>query len=322
MIKKILSIMVGFVFISPCFSLDSSYLCEKIAKSINDNINGLEYKKIAFWRIINNSSLTYDEYDFSQLININLLTTKFEVTDRFKLNQILKEMEIGKEISPEQMKELNERAGIDLFLYGTFYNNTIADKDNVSLILKAIDLKKTKVVWAIELPITKQYYVTSLDLAIDQLIKSFSTSTSRISQKNIKRISFWEIRGIESDKEKQIIDKLIVKLPKDQFEIVDRDAILRLIQELSAQRTPGIESTPQQAEEIAKKYDIDGFIYGSAQLNLATRSELTLQMMSLRKDESWLSLVWGYKAIGELRQIELIINSAISFVLTVAILLI
>jgi len=292
------SILLALPIFSYSYDLDD--FAKKIATNIGERVNEKEYKTIALWEIKNSSDVIYDSDELRDMLNINLIKLhRYDIIDRSRLNQLLQEIKFsGTElVDPTTMKKLGEMYGIDLFLYGTFYNNTIAGKPNSTLILKAIDVEKAQIAWAIEVPLENEYLTTSLDDAVDKAIESFNNEKDYLTSKKIKRISFWDIGDVRKDEEKQIIDKLSVKLVESNWQVVDRENLNKLLEEIKFSSSGLV--AKDKAKEFGKIYGIDGFIFGSGKLDLANKSDLRLQLI----DTETGVLQWGEKVTGEAKEV-------------------
>ncbi len=291
-------LFVLLVCFSPALAVDFDAIVEKIAKDLGDRLDTREYSTIAIWDIGNSGSVTYNEEDFLSRLKIALVRQRnFDVVDRTRLQQLLEEIEFTGSglVDPDTMKRLGEMYGIDLFLYGTFYDNELAGEKNSTLIMKAIDVERSYIAWAYEIPVYGEYLNTSLDNVISAVVKDLDNEKSYLASKGIRKISFWDLGNVPRQKELQVIDKLIVKLVRHGWQVVDRENLAKLLEEIRFTQDSGLISSAT-AQELGKMYGIDGFIYGRGTINFGGESELLLEMIDTEKG----ILPWAYNAVGTL----------------------
>jgi curli biogenesis system outer membrane secretion channel CsgG len=286
MYKAAAIILMTMIIMVVASSVDLNDLTKEISASIVKNVNPDVQNSIALWKIENQSSLSYNDNELRDLININLIKThQFDVVDRSRLDQLLEEIEFTGSglVDPDTMKRLGEMYGIDLFLYGTFYDNEIAGSKNTTLILKAIDVERSQIAWAIELPVGGNYLRTSLDETVDKVVSSLAGEQGYLSGKGIQRISFWDIRDFDNKPlpkqiQKQVIDKLTVKLFEAYWDVVDRENLNKLLEELQFSESGLI--SQEQRERIGLMYGIDGFIYGAGSVDFDGQTALNLLLIN------------------------------------------
>ena len=139
-------ILLMFAFPNTIFAqqtrVDTEALADRIANSVNELVGN--YRTIAISRIKQRSRKR--AIDLEQLIdytNVKIVRgERFQVTDRSKLQLILKEQKIqlSEFVSPNDYRELGKLLGVELFVYGTVYDE--------ALILKAIDVQNSSIAWA------------------------------------------------------------------------------------------------------------------------------------------------------------------------------
>jgi len=286
MYKAAAIILMTMIIMVVASSIDLNDLTKEISASIVKNVNPDVQNSIALWKIENQSSFSYNDNELRDLININLIKThQFDVVDRSRLDQLLEEIEFTGSglVDPETMKRLGEMYGIDLFLYGTFYDNEIAGSKNTTLILKAIDVERSQIAWAIELPVGGSYLRTSLDETVDKVVSSLAGEQGYLSGKGIQRISFWDIRDfndkpLPKQMQKQVIDKLTVRLFEAYWDVVDRENLNKLLEELQFSESGLI--SQEQRERIGLMYGIDGFIYGTGSVDFDGQTALNLLLIN------------------------------------------
>ena len=234
-------------------TLDWIDISEKVAASLS-LIDNPAYETIAFSRIKGKPQKTVERLiDYA---NVNLVKQRrFSVTDRTRLEQILKEQRynLSELVSPDSYKQIGKLLGVDLFVYGSFYEN--------ELILKAIDVATSRLVWSdIFSPETAQrgngpLYERLAGLFVNS-VREQSDTVKAFSQ----LISFWSLET--SLDEERLIDHLTYALLQDgNFKVVDR-ANLQIILE---EQKLNLESffDPATAKRMGKLYGVDNFIYGS-----------------------------------------------------------
>lgn len=257
--KSVTSLFVVFMLFSGVFlpkrvyAFDTLQLAKLIAVSISE-LPGRKYGTVAFSRIQGNADpgLVNELIDFTE--NEIVQRRRFRVIDRSKLQLILREQRFNLSgmVSSDTYKELGKLLGVDLFIYGRFYNDTI--------VLKAIDVESSALVWA------DIFQLKDLD-ADTKLIRSLAVKTNsfikadleRLKASRINQISFWSIKS-DFNPEK-LIDYLSVALTKDgSFEIVDRENLKLILEEQKLNMEDFIDE--QKAKRMGELYGVDAFIYG------------------------------------------------------------
>ncbi len=236
------------------FAFDSLQLAKQIAISLSE-LPGRKYGTVAFSRIQGNldKSIVTELIDFTE--NELVQKRRFRVIDRSKLQLILREQRFNLSgmVSSDTYKELGKLLGVDLFVYGRFYQDTI--------VLKAIDVESSAIVWA-------DIFQTS-DLSRDTiLIKNLAVKTNslvkqdndRLKASRINQISFWSVKS--SFDVNKLIDFLSVAITKDgQFQVVDRENLQLILEEQKLNMEDFIDE--QKAKRMGELYGVDAFIYGN-----------------------------------------------------------
>jgi hypothetical protein len=116
-------------------------------------------------------------------------------------------------IDKETTKKLGQMYGIDLFLYGTFYNNPSDGNPNPVLIVKMVDLEKGILLWSAEIPVNEKAIKTEIDAVAEKFTSSIAQERNASPD---QKVSFWRILDKSSLNidENLVIDKLIVNLMK------------------------------------------------------------------------------------------------------------
>jgi formylglycine-generating enzyme required for sulfatase activity len=179
---------------------------------------------------------------------------RFRVIDRSKLQLILREQRFNLSgmVSSDTYKELGKLLGVDHFVYGRFYNDTI--------VLKAIDVESSALVWAdifqLKSLTPETELIRHLALKTNSYIKE---DLERLKAGRINQISFWSIKtNLDSDK---LIDYLSAALTKDgSFQIVDRENLKLILEEQKLNMEDFIDE--QKAKRMGELYGVDAFVYG------------------------------------------------------------
>ncbi|MBF0288082.1 MAG: SUMF1/EgtB/PvdO family nonheme iron enzyme [SAR324 cluster bacterium] len=251
---------VSFLWISPTagIAVDTDSLSGRIAKSIQQ-LPGPHYKTLAISRIKKRKgSLSLDTNELIDYANVKIVRgRRFRVIDRTKLKKILKEQQIqlSESVTPNEYKELGKIAGVQLFIYGTLFND--------ALVLKAIDVQTSAIAWADVFTLQ----ANSINhLLLYELGKNFSQSIQndalKIKKDQVTKISFWNIdvpRRFSSD---QAMDYLTGSISKSQlFTIIDRENLQMIVNEQKLNQAVFIDES--QARRLGELYGVDAFLYGS-----------------------------------------------------------
>jgi tetratricopeptide (TPR) repeat protein len=240
-------------------------VAEKFTSSIAQERNASPDQKVSFWRILDKSSLNIDENLVIDKLIVNLMKANlFKIIDRSQLERLMAEVRNSKEgiIDKETTKELGQMCGIDLFLYGSFYDNTFGLEKNPSFILKMADLEKGTLVWAKEVPIRKDYIKTGIDEGIEKVTASLGKQGDNI--KTVKTAAFLRFTDETGERGEDIfIDKLTSKMVSNfSFSLIDRSSLNLLIEE-SKKAKEGILDEKSVAE-LGRRYGVDCFIVGKS----------------------------------------------------------
>ncbi|MDX2469018.1 MAG: SUMF1/EgtB/PvdO family nonheme iron enzyme [SAR324 cluster bacterium] len=237
----------------PVFAMDVESLSKRISESVASVANR-KYATVAFSRI----SGPLDKATTNELIdytNVTLVKSrKFRVIDRSKLNLILAEQSFNLSgmVSQNTYKELGKLLGVDLFIYGRYYNDT--------LVMKGIDVESSAIVWA------DIFQLTSLTVETKQMSElagkmtaSLKNDLKRLKNNKINQISFWNIKS--NFKQEKLIDFLSTALTKDgHFQVVDRENLALILEEQKLSMAEFIDEN--KVKKMGELYGVDAFIYG------------------------------------------------------------
>lgn len=281
----LLLIIAGWCFSIEAKSINNEILAGQIAQSLKQ-MPGPHYRTIAISRIKKRSNISININELIDYTEVKIVRSRrFRVTDRRsdKLQKILGEqrIQLSEFVSADQYKQLGNILGVQLFIYGTVYRD--------SLVLKAIDVETSVIAWADVFPLTGQTSEHELlyNLAI-KLIQSLKKDLSQLRKEKIRKISFWNIDTINVIfSAEQIIDYLTVAICKDQnFSIIDRENLKLIFQEQKLNQENFIDQS--EARKMGELYGVDSFLYGS--VKKSEESYLSsLKMMSAYNGE----IIWG-----------------------------
>ena len=177
--------------------IDNEILATRISNSIHRNIDQ-RYSTLAISRIrVFDKQVPLNVDELIDYTNVKIVRGKrFRVTDRSKLQLLLKEqrIQLSEFVSPNEYKELGMLLGVQLFIYANAYKD--------SLVFKAIDVQNSSIVWAETFTLFENH--NNYDLLNDfsgKLIESISNDSETFKNEKIKKVSFWKI-----DTPKRFID--------------------------------------------------------------------------------------------------------------------
>jgi len=241
---------------SPVFavSLDTEKLSQQIAASIAQIANP-KYATVAFSRVQGGLDVE-TKNELIDFTNVAIVRSRsFRVVDRSKLNLILDEQKFNLSgmVSRDTYKELGKLLGVDLFIYGRFYNDI--------LVMKAIDTERSALVWA---EIFQVGELEKQSQAINQLAMKMTSSLGkdlkRLKAGRIRQISFWNIASpFDSQKTVDFLSASVAK--EGNFQVVDRENLSLILEEQKLSMSDFIDE--QKAKKMGELYGIDAFIYGT-----------------------------------------------------------
>ncbi len=234
-------------------ALEFENLSQRIASSLSQVANR-KYGTIAFSRIAGplNQEKINELIDYT---NVALVKSRaFRVIDRSKMNLILQEQKFNLSgmVSQDTYKELGKLLGVDLFVYGRYYHDT--------LVMKAIDVESSAIVWADIFQLTALKAET---LAVSSLAEAVTLSLrkdlSRLRQNKVNQIAFWNIQSPFDSS--LLADFLSTALTKDSgLQVVDRENLALIIEEQKLSMSDFIDES--KAKRMGELYGVDAFIYG------------------------------------------------------------
>ena len=272
-------ILLMFAFPNTIFaqqtSVDTEALADRIANSVNELVGN--YRTIAISRIKQRSRKR--AIDLEQLIdytNVKIVRgERFQVTDRSKLQLILKEQKIqlSEFVSPNDYRELGKLLGVELFVYGTVYDE--------ALILKAIDVQNSSIAWAGVYPISEMTARHQMLTNLSQsLLSSLQQSARRIQGEEIQRVSFWDLETPLPLSSEEIIDYLTVAIANDKsLKLVDRENLQLIYNEQKLNQEIYIDEN--QARRLGELYGVDAFLYGNISRRVDGEFVASMKMMNV-----------------------------------------
>jgi formylglycine-generating enzyme required for sulfatase activity/curli biogenesis system outer membrane secretion channel CsgG len=253
-IQLTIGLLLNLLIFGDAFAFDTLDLAQKIANSLNQIPGNVAYSTIAFSRIqgtINKE--TVDELiDYTE--NEIVQKRRFRLIDRSKLQLILDEQKFNLTgmVSQDTYKQLGKLLGVDLFVYGRYYRDTI--------VFKAIDVESSAIVWSEIFQLTElsKQSVTINDLG-EKMSNSIRQNIDRLKGSKINQLSFWSIKS--DFNEDRIIDYLSVAITQDgNFQVVDRENLQLILVEQKLSMEEFIDES--KAKRMGELYGIDAFIYG------------------------------------------------------------
>ncbi|MBF0277803.1 MAG: SUMF1/EgtB/PvdO family nonheme iron enzyme [SAR324 cluster bacterium] len=266
---------------------NTELLSGRIAQSFSQEL-GLQYqgKTIAISRIKKrNPPPLIDINELIDYSNVELVgTEKFRVTDRSKLELILKEqrIQLSESVTPNEYKELGKILGIHLFIYGTLYRDV--------LILKAIDVQTSSVVWANIFTI-EENSINHLLLHDFQtkLSEALAPKVEKLKENNISKISFWKLEvPPKRFSMEETMDYLTVSISKGHlFTMIDRENLKTIAEEQQLNQSVFIDES--EARQLGQLHGVDAFLYGKVVSNDNDNYTASMKMMSIFSGE----IIWA-----------------------------
>ena len=232
---------------------------EALAGRIADSLNALkseQFKTVALSRIKPGGG-DYPVNDLIDFINVKMVRgRRFKVVDRNRLNAIISEQQVQLSdfVSSEKYQELGKVLGIDLFIYGTFYDD--------SLIMKAIDVQTSALAWADVFVLSQApeqaTFLWNMGLG---MAKSLGKDLARLEDAKIRQVSFWNFDTGGIVPEAAVMDYLSVVLTKQgRLKVVDRENIRLIAKEQQLNQEVFIDEN--SAKRLGELHGVDAFIYG------------------------------------------------------------
>lgn len=256
--------------------IDTEILAGRIARSIHQ-MPGIHYKNLAISRIKEGAgNLNMNVNDLIDYINVKIVRARrFKVTDRSKLQLILKEQRIqmSEFVTPNEYKALGEILGVQLFVYGSVYRD--------ALVLKAIDVQSSVVAWSSSFALSENNdnYLLLQELG-KELVLSLEKDLEAIKQEKVRLISFWNLETPSAFSSEEVIDYLTTALSKNQrLSVIDRENLRQIYQEQKLNQAAFIDQN--QARRLGELYGVDAFVYGKISERLDGSYVASLKMMSI-----------------------------------------
>lgn len=242
-----------FLLTSDLYAFDSIKLAQEVAGSLSQ-ISSQKYSTVAFSRIQGplNPETVKELIDYTE--NEIVQGGKFRLIDRSKLQLILREQKFNLTgmVSQDTYKTLGKLLGVDLFIYGRYYGDTI--------VFKAIDVESSAIAWAEIFNLTElSNNSQTLNNLTEKVNDSLRESMDRLQGTKIKQISFWSIKtDFDADR---VIDYLSVAITKDgNLQVVDRENLQLILEEQKLNMEDFIDE--KKAKRMGELYGVDAFIYG------------------------------------------------------------
>ena len=236
--------------------MDLEVLAGRVADSLS-KIRDPRYKTVAFYRIKDAGN----RIDIPQLIdftNVKIVRgRRLNVIDRSRLSLILREqrIQLGDFVSAKKYEELGRLLGVDLFVYGTLYQD--------ALVLKAIDVQNSAIAWADIFPLSENAPEAALLLKLGGgVVNSLRKDLDRLRKAKIRQISFWDLNTGDLFPSAAVIDFLSVVITQDgNFQVVDRENLEVITREQQLNQAVFIDEG--SAKRLGELYGVDAFLYGS-----------------------------------------------------------
>ena len=247
-------LLFNLLFFCEAYAIDTLALAQKIANSLNQIAHNRKYSTLAFSRIQGtlNKETVKELIDFTE--NEIVQNRRFRLIDRSKLQLILDEQKFNLTgmVTQDTYKQLGKLLGVDLFVYGRYYKDTI--------VFKAIDVESSAIVWAEVFQLTdlSKESLTINDLS-EKMTNAIRKSLERLKSSKINQLSFWSVKSdFDSNR---IIDYLSVAITQDgNFQVVDRENLKLILEEQKLSMEEFIDEN--EAKRMGELYGIDAFIYG------------------------------------------------------------
>ena len=255
--------------------IDTEELAERIANSLKTNLTSSRFKTVAISRILPGKT-SFDVRELIDFTNIKIVRgRRLQVVDRSKLELILAEQKIQLSdfVSADKYQLLGKLMGVDLFIYGTFYDD--------ALVLKGIDVQNSAIVWADIFPLTDSSPGTQLMQSLGRgLVESMDKDLSEIKKARIRLISFWNLKTSNDLSPRMLMDYLSVAITKARrFKVIDRENIKLITKEQMLNQSVFIDQ--KSAKRLGELYGVDAFIYGGIKRKADGSYLASLKMMNI-----------------------------------------
>lgn len=251
--RYLVLLLGSFLLMTDLYAFDTIRLAQQVAASLHQ-VPSEKYSTIAFSRIQGalNKETINEVIDFTE--NEIVQGGRFRLIDRSKLQLILREQKFNLTgmVSQDTYKTLGKLLGVDLFIYGRYYGDTI--------VFKAIDVESSAIAWA-EIFHLKELSKESRSLndLTGKVTESLRSSLQRLKGNRIRQISFWSIKtDLDTSR---VVDYLSVAITKDgNFQVVDRENLQLILEEQKLNMEDFIDE--KKAKRMGELYGVDAFIYG------------------------------------------------------------
>ena len=181
------------------------------------------------------------------------------------------EDQLSEFVSPNDYRELGRLLGVELFLYGTVYDE--------ALILKAIDVQNSSIAWAEVYPISEMTARHQMLTNLSQsLLSSLQQSARRIQGERFNE-SVWDLETPLPLSPEEIIDYLTVAIANDKsLKLVDRENLQLIYNE---QKQQEIYIDENQARKLRELYGVDAFLYGNISRRVDGEFVASMKMMNV-----------------------------------------
>lgn len=235
------------------YAFDTIKLAQQVADSLR-KVSSQKYSTIAFSRIQGslNKETVNELIDYTE--NEIVQGGRFRLIDRSKLQLILREQKFNLTgmVSQDTYKTLGKLLGVDLFIYGRYYGDTI--------VFKAIDVESSAIAWAevFQLKALSKNSKTLNNLT-GKVTDSLRASLDRLKGNRIRQISFWSIKtDFDSNR---VVDYLSAAITKDgNLQVIDRENLQLILEEQKLNMEDFIDE--KKAKRMGELYGVDAFIYG------------------------------------------------------------
>ena len=270
------SLMIPSEIFSKTSFIDNEVLAGRISNSIHRKIDR-RYNTLAISRIrLFDQKIQLNVNELIDFSNVKIVRgRRFRVTDRSKLQLLLKEqrIQLSEFISPNDYKELGMLLGVQLFIYGNAYSD--------ALVLKAIDVQSSEIIWAETFTFfdLRENYELLNDLS-GKLIESMSQDSEIFTKEKIKKVSFWSIETPRRFETSEVMDYLTVALSQmNTLNVVDRENLRLIYQEQKLNQEIFIDES--QARKLGELFGVDSFMYGQITTKPDGSFLASLKLMSI-----------------------------------------
>ena len=256
--------------------VDNEILAGRIANSVHQKIDR-RYNTLAISRIrLKDKTVRINVNELIDYSNVKIVRgRRFRVTDRSKLQLLLKEqrIQLSEFVSPNEYRELGMLLGVQLFIYGNVYSDT--------LVLKAIDVQNSQIVWAETFTLFDQN--KNYELLNDfsgKLIESFGQDEQALKEEDIKKVSFWSIDSPRIFENGEVMDYMTVALStQGAVNVVDRENLQLIYNEQKLNQEIYIDEN--KARRLGELYGVDAFLYGNISRRVDGEFVASMKMMNV-----------------------------------------